>query len=134
MLANSLSVKVIRGTLLAFRDQLGFSAFLLRSDNSFTRPLISRAYIVSAHHPAFPLVYTCMVSTSGSTGYQCDGACMDATYRVAIAMQCTRLQFLAQLASHQTLMVVIVLAFFNRVQKGIPYTAGFRKTLFGNGF
>ena len=74
MLANSLSLKVIRGTLLAFRDQLGFSAFLLRSDNSFTTPLISRAYIVSAHHPAFPLVYTCTVSTSGSTGYQCDGA------------------------------------------------------------
>jgi len=37
------------------------------------------------------------------------------------AMQCTRQQFLAQLASNQTLMVVIVLTFFNRVQKGIPW-------------
>ena len=37
------------------------------------------------------------------------------------AMQCTRQQFLTQLASHQFLMVVIVLAFFNRVQKGAPW-------------
>jgi len=49
--------------------------------------LISHASIVFAPHPGFPLVYTCMVSMSGSTGYQCDGACMDATYRVVIAMQ-----------------------------------------------
>ena len=79
MLANSLSLKIIRGTLLAFRDQLGFSASLLRSDNSFTMPIISWAYIVSAHHPAFPLAYTCMVSMSGSTCCQCDGAWVDAT-------------------------------------------------------
>ena len=70
-----------------------------------------------------------MVSLSGSTGYQCDGAWVGPTCRVVIAIQCTRLQFLDQLASHQTLVVVIVLAFFNRAQKGIPYTAGFRKTL-----
>ena len=87
MLANSLSLKIIRGTLLAFRDQLGFSASLLRSDNSFTMLLISHASIVFAPHPAFPLVYTCMVSMSGSTGYQCYGAWMDATYIVVIAMQ-----------------------------------------------
>lgn len=36
-------------------------------------------------------------------------------YRVVIAMQCTRVQFLAQLA-YQTLIVVIVLAFFNSLE------------------
>ena len=87
MLANSPSLKIIRGTLLAFRDQLGFSASLLRFDNSFTMLLISHVSIVFAPHPAFPLVYTYMVSMSGSTGYQYDGACMDATYRVVLAMQ-----------------------------------------------
>ena len=100
MLANSLSLKIIRGTLLAFRDQLGFSASLLRSDSSFTMPLISWAYIVSAHHPAFPLAYTYMVISVTVPGWM-------PLYRVVIAMQCTRVQFLAQLA-YQTLIVVIV--------------------------
>ena len=49
------------------------------------------------------------------------------------AMQCTRQQFLTQLASHQFLMVVIVLAFFNRVQKGAPWIRDLTNTLQDSG-
>lgn len=87
----------------------------MRSDNSFTMPLISRAYIVSAHHPAFPLAYTCMVTMSGSLVISVTVPGWMPLYRVVIAMQCTRVQFLTQLA-YQTLIVVIVLAFFNSLE------------------